>query len=71
MMNLDQLSNEGTDTVKDRLCYYTVVSDNINIMKTTIEFNFYLYQAFNSIDKQKHGNKEKLSILKNYFLIAC
>ena len=45
--------------------YYTVVGDNINIMKTTFELNFDLYQAF----KQhgyiiNHGNKEKMSIYK-------
>ena len=30
--------------------YTTVVGDNINIMKTTFECNFYLYQAF-----KQHG----------------
>ena len=40
----------------------TVVGDNINIMKTTFELNFDFYQALNSMDTQKYGNKEKLSI---------
>ena len=44
------------------LASYTVVGDNINIMKTTFELNFDFYQALNSIDTQKYGNKEKLSI---------
>ena len=41
---------------------YTVVGDNINIMKTTFELNFDFYQALKSMDTQKYGNKEKLSI---------
>ena len=40
----------------------SVVGDNINIMKTTFELNFNFYQALNSMDTQKYGNKEKLSI---------
>ena len=39
---------------------YTVVGNNINIMKTTLELKFDFYQAFNSMDTQKYGNKEKL-----------
>ena len=44
--------------------FSTVVgdNDNINIMKTTFELNFDFYQALNSMDTQKCGNKEKLSI---------
>ena len=41
---------------------YTVVGNNINIMKTTFELNFDFCQALNSMDTQKYGNKEKLSI---------
>ena len=41
---------------------YTVVGDNINIMKTTFELNFDFYEPLNSMDTQKYGNKEKLSI---------
>ena len=37
--------------------YTTVV---YNLMKTTFDFNFDLYQALNSIDTQKHGNKKNL-----------
>ena len=38
----------------------TVVGDKINIMKTTFELNFDFYQALNSMDTQKHGNKESI-----------
>ena len=35
--------------------------DNVSI--TTFEYNFDLYKAFlNSMDTEKHGNREKLSI---------
>ena len=44
--------------------YGTVVGDNINIMKTTFELNFDLYQAFKQHGYTKYGNKEKLSIKK-------
>ena len=40
----------------------TVVGDNINIIETTFELNFDFYQSLNSMDTQKYGNKEKLSI---------
>ena len=49
-----------SDTL-DRCVYIkcnTVVGDNINIMKTTFELHFYFYQALNSMDTQKYGNKE-------------
>ena len=42
---------------------YTVVGDNINIMKTTLELNFDL-QLFKQHGYIKLGNKEKLSIQK-------
>ena len=42
----------------------TVVCDYINIMKTTFDLNFDLYQAFKQHQYKKHGNKEKLSIKK-------
>ena len=32
------------------MSFYTVVGDNINIMKTTFELNFDFYKAF-----KKHG----------------
>ena len=41
-----------------------VVCNYFNIMKTTFGFNFDLYQALNSMETWKHGNKEKLSIEK-------
>ena len=42
----------------------TVVGGYIIIIKTPLDFNFDLYQAFeqHGLDTQKHGNKEKLSI---------
>ena len=43
-----------------------VVGDNINIMKTT--FNFDLYQAVKQQGYTKHGNKENLKN-KNKLLI--
>ena len=46
------------------LIFNTVVGDFINIMKTTFDFYFYLYKAFNNMDTQKHRKKEKLSIKK-------
>ena len=39
-----------------------MVGDNINIIKTTFEFNFDLYQALNSMDTQKYERKKKMSI---------
>ena len=39
-------------------------------MKTTFDFNFD-YQALHSMDTQKYGNREKLSVKKNFSLIAC
>ena len=50
---------------------YTVVGDNINIMKTTLEMNFYLYQAF-----QQHGytkiwkQKEAVNLI-SFSFITC
>ena len=52
--------------------WHTVVGDNINIMKTTFECNFDLYQAF-----KQHGyakiwkQREKLSILRSFSFITC
>ena len=44
------------------MVFHTVVGDYINIMKTTFDLDFNLYQAFKQHATQKHGNKEKLSI---------
>ena len=54
-----------------KLTFSTIVGDYIKIMKTTFDFNFDLYPALNSIDTQKHGSKEKLSIKKIFSLTAC
>ena len=51
--------------------YTTVVSDNINIMKTTFELNFDFYQAFKQHDTQKYGKKRKAVNLKSFTLITC
>ena len=53
---------ERSKMVKNEFVLATVVGDNINIMKTTLNFNS--YQGFKSMDTQKHGNKEKLLIKK-------
>ena len=50
---------------KNHECY-TVVGDNVNIMKTTLELNFVLYPAFKQHGYTKYGNKEKLSIQRAY-----
>ena len=42
--------------------FTTVVSDNINILKTTFECNFDFIKLLNNMDTQKYGNKKKLSI---------
>ena len=42
----------------------TVVCDYTNTMKTTLDINFYLYQAIKQIYTQKHRSKKKLSIKK-------
>ena len=49
-------------------CYYTVVGNYINTMRTTFDFNFDLYQAFKQHGYTKHGNKENLSIKKLLFV---
>ena len=38
--------------------FHTVAGDKINIMKTTFKLNFDFYQALNSMDTQKYGNKD-------------
>ena len=45
----------------------TVASDYINTMKTTYEFNFHLIKLLNSMDTQKHGSQENLSMKKFLF----
>ena len=42
-----------------------MVSDFINIMKTTLDLNYYSYQVFKQ-HSQKHGNKENMSIKKAF-----
>jgi len=43
-----------------------VVGDNTNIMKTTFDLNLIRIKLLNSMDTQKHGNKEKLLIKKAF-----
>ena len=50
------------------VCLNTVAGDNINIMKTTFDFIFDLYQPLNSIITQKHEIKKKLLIKKFLFI---
>ena len=41
-----------------------VVGDYINMLKTTLDFNFDLYQGFKQHEYTKHGKRENLSFLK-------
>ena len=42
---------------------HTLVSNNINIMKTTFSNLILIFiKLLNSMDTQKYGNKEKLSL---------
>ena len=47
-----------------------VAGDYINIIKTTFDCNMLVYiKPLNSMDTQKHGKKEKLSIKKASLLL--
>ena len=48
-----------------------VVSDNINIMKTTFELNFDFYQAFKQHGYTKIWKQKKAVNLKSFTLITC
>ena len=52
--------------------YSTVVSDYINTMKTTFDFNFDFYKAVkqHAADTHKHKNKEKM-LKKDLFDYLC
>ena len=50
---------------------YTVVGDNINIMKTTFEFNFDSYQAFKQHVNTKVWKQRKAVNLRSFTLITC
>ena len=52
------------------MVYCTVTGDYINIIKTTFDFNFDVYEAFKQHRCTKNGNKEKLS-MKKASLITC
>ena len=43
---------------------FIYVGDYINIMKTTLDFNYDVYQAFKQLDTHKNGNQENLSTKK-------
>ena len=49
---------------------YTVVGDNINIMKTTFEFNFDLYQAFKQHGYTKIWKQREAVNSKSFSLIT-
>ena len=49
----------------------TVVGDNINIMKTTFELNFDLYQAFKQHVNTKVWKQRKAVNLKSFTVITC
>ena len=47
---------------QEHIYFHTVVGENINIIKTTLDLNFDFIKLLNSMDTQKYGNKMKLSI---------
>ena len=49
----------------------TVVGDYINIVKTTFDFNFDLYQAFKQHGYTKTRNKREEAYLQSVSLITC
>ena len=49
----------------------TVVGDNINIMKTTFELNFYFYQALKQQGYIKIWKQREAVNLKSFTLITC
>ena len=55
------------------VCLYTVVADNINIMKTTFDFelNFDFYQAFKQHKYTKIWKQREAVNLKSFTLITC
>ena len=55
--------------IRNMLC--TVVSDNINIMKTTFELNFDFYQAFKQHGYTNTWKQIEAVNLKSFTLITC
>ena len=53
------------------IIFYTVVGDNINIMKTTFELNFDFYQAFKQHGNTKIQKQREAVNLKSFTLITC
>ena len=49
---------------------HKVVSDYINMMKMTFDFNCFISSFLNSMDTQKHQNKEKFANNKSFSLIT-
>ena len=56
---LSQLSRIFPILAQQNLSYSLVLSDNINIMKTTFDFNFDSYQAFKQDEYTKTWNKKR------------
>ena len=50
---------------------YTVVGDNINIMKTTFECNFDLYQTFKQNGYTKIWKQKEAVNLRSFSFITC
>ena len=50
---------------------YTVVGDNINIMKTTFDCNFDLYQAFKQHGYTKMWKQKEAVNLISFSFITC
>ena len=53
------------------VCLNTVVGDNINIMKTTFELNFNIYQAFKQQGYTKIWKQREACTSKSFSLITC
>ena len=51
--------------------FNTVVGDNINIMKTTFEFNFNFYQAFKQFGYTKIWKQREAANIKSFTLNTC
>ena len=48
-----------------------MVGDNFNIIKTTFDFNFDLYQAFYQALIHKNMDRKRHCQLKSFYLFTC
>ena len=56
---------------KGAVTFYTVVGDNINIIKTTFKCNFDLYQAFKQRGYTKIWKQREAVNLISFSVITC